>query len=532
MSHARVQPPLSDSYARAFSAVQQHRYQEAKQILLALLREDNQYADAYLLLSRIAGDTGLLHEQLELAGKALSLNLDNGEYRAEMGKCCVKILDFDNALLHAQKAEAAKDNSAVTLDAIASIYTHLGRHEKAVELFQKAVRLETKNPHIYFNLATTLKACGDFNGAQEAFERVIKLAPKYHKAHAGLASLRRTTRDRNNIPRLKALIERSENREATAHLCHAASKELEALGEYDDSFAYLRKAKDTLLQQAGDPDPQDDDMFAALAEVFSSNVRFGDGGHETIEPIFIVGMPRSGTTLVERIISNHSDVSSVGELLHFSLILRQMTQSESPRVLDRRTIELAPKHANFSMLGKGYVDTARHLRGDAPRFVDKFHLNFLLCGFIVNALPDAKIICLDRNPLDTIVGNFRQLFEVQTTSFNYSLRLTSTANYYVNFRKITDFWRRTYPENFHVVNYEALVSEPELETHRLLTFCELDWQPDCERIEENAQPIATASSVQVRQPVHKRFVGNWRRYEAHLNDAKKVLNEHGVRYES
>ena len=521
----------ADLYKHAFRAVQEHRRQDAEQILRQILRGDPHYADAYLLLSRIAGDAGRLHEQLELAGKALSLDLNNGEYRAEMGKCCVKILDFDNALIHAAKAEAALHNSAVTWDAVASIYAHLGRHDKAASLFRKALQLEKDNPHIYFNLATTLKACGDFDGAQDAFERVIELKPEYHKAHAGLASLRRTTREHNNITRLKSLIEQSDNREATAHLCHAASKELEAVGEYDEAFAYLKKAKTGLLELAGDPDRQDEDMFAGLFETFSQQSRFGDGGSASSEPIFIVGMPRSGTTLVERIISNHRDVCSVGELLHFSLILRQMTGSDTPRVLDRRVSELAPKSAHFSVLGKGYVDSARHFRDGSPRFVDKFHLNFLLCGFIVNALPRAKIVCLDRNPLDTIVGNYRQLFEILTTSFNYSLKLSSTARYYAHFRETTALWRRLYPENFYSVNYESLVSKPETETRKLLAFCNLDWQQDCEKIEKNEKPIATASSVQVRQPVHKRFVGNWRKFDAHLEEAKDVLRSKNIKYE-
>ena len=170
-------------------------------------------------------------------------------------------------------------------------------------------------------------------------------------------------------------------------------------------------------------------------------------------------MPRSGTTLVERIISQHTDVTSAGELQHFGLLVKKMAKTLSNRVIDAETVT-ATKDINFKELGKAYIESTRAITGKTAKFVDKMPLNVLYVGFILQALPKAKIICLDRNPLDTIVSNFRQLFSVNQSYYNYAYDLQTTTEFYLLFKQLAELWLALFPDNFYLINYERLVNEP------------------------------------------------------------------------
>jgi hypothetical protein len=150
-------------------------------------------------------------------------------------------------------------------------------------------------------------------------------------------------------------------------------------------------------------------------------------------------------------------------------------------------------------------------------------LNVLYAGFIIKALPKAKIICLDRGPLDTIVSNYRQLFAVNFSYYNYAYDLQTTAQFYQQFKQLTQLWLNLFPENFYVVNYEQLVNEPEKEAKKIIEFCGLDWQNECLEIHKNSAPVATASAVQVRQPINNKSVGNWQTYQEYLADVTNYL---------
>ena len=238
-------------------------------------------------------------------------------------------------------------------------------------------------------------------------------------------------------------------------------------------------------------------------------------------------MPRTGTTLVERILSQHTDVTSAGELEHFGLLLKKMSSSATNRVLDAETVN-ATKGIDFRTLGQSYIDSTRALTGDTAKFVDKMPLNVLYVGFILQALPNAKIVCLDRNPLDTIVSNFRQLFAANSYNYNYAYDLISTAKFYLEFKSLTQLWSKKYPNNFSLVKYETLVNDPESQAKELVEFCGLTWQEDCVHIDKNSAPVATASAVQVRKPINNKSIGNWRKYDAYLDEVKVLLTEHEI----
>ena len=257
-------------------------------------------------------------------------------------------------------------------------------------------------------------------------------------------------------------------------------------------------------------DPRfDDELFAAAGRSASLPQTRGHGGPA---PIFIVGMPRTGTTLVDRILSSHSKVTSAGELTDFALAMKRMAGTKSAYVLDAETLDAAAG-IDAARLGEAYVRSVKDTLAVEGRFIDKMPLNVFLSAHILRALPDARVICLRRHPADTVLSNYRQLFATSFSYYAYAYGLESTAHYYVRFdRLVRRFTEALPPDRFTELHYERLVDDLEPEVRRLLDFCGLEFEPACLNFHENAAPVATASAAQVRQPLYRSSLDRWKRY--------------------
>jgi hypothetical protein len=243
-------------------------------------------------------------------------------------------------------------------------------------------------------------------------------------------------------------------------------------------------------------------------------------------PIFVIGMPRTGTTLVERILSSHPDVSSAGELEDLALCVKRATGTRSPRVFDVETAERSAA-IDHAAVGRRYLERTRRYRERTRRFVDKMPLNFFYVGLIHLALPEAKIVCLRRDPMDTCLSNFRQLFGLNFSYYDYAYDLADIAEYYLLFDRLIRHWRQALPGKLLELEYEQLVTAQERQTRRLLEFCGLPWDARCLRFEANEAAVATASAVQVRQTLHTDAIGRWRRYGDLLEPAAARLRAAG-----
>jgi len=513
-------------HQQAQKALNQGLYQQAHQHLILILQQDKYFADAYFLLAMIASAHHNLTKAIELIKQANVLAPKNPEYLSQLAKHYalennhVEALHFAE---HAAKLIAKLTvQSSLTLDTLGVAYSQMGLHEKAVNFFKKSVAINDKNPNYFFNLGASLKFIGDFDGAKKAYEKTISMAPNYYKAHSALTGLGGISKDCNHIPLLEQLFEKTQHADDRLYIGHALAREYEALKDFDKAFHYLDTAKKFKLKQLNYSINEDKALFKSLVSHFKGSKPSLSQGFESDEAIFVVGMPRSGTTLVERIISQHTDVTSAGELQHFGLLVKKMAKTASNRVIDTETVT-ATKNINFNELGKAYIENTRAITGKTARFVDKMPLNVLYVGFILQALPKAKIICLDRNPLDTIVSNFRQLFSVNQSYYSYAYDLKSTTEFYLLFKQLAELWLEIFPENFYLINYEKLVNDPLSEAKQLIEFCDLSWQEQCVDIHQNLAPVATASALQVRSPINNRSIGNWKKYDAYLDDVKKSL---------
>jgi hypothetical protein len=310
-----------------------------------------------------------------------------------------------------------------------------------------------------------------------------------------------------------------------AFYLYAIGKEREDLQHWDEAFtafsagAAARRATVEFDEQA------EIAMFELLQERYTSAwLEAGPRGNPDPSPIFVLGQPRTGTTLIERIITSHSQVHSAGELQQLGLALRRLANYRDPRRFSAELFAAARDLAPGQIAGM-YLQTSGRMRGTTPRFVDKLPQNYLMIPLILKALPNAKIVHLVRDPMDACFSSFKQLF---ADAYLHSYDQQEMARHHARYRHLMRVWRERFPGRFFDISYEDTARNLESNARALVDYLELPWEPACLDFYRTEGAVSTASAVQVREPAHTRSIGRWRRYEAHLQPMVTALEAAGI----
>lgn len=434
---------------------------------------------------------------------------------------------FDAVLERLHALEQHAGDEPLLLRKLAEFYSLGNRHADAQRCHRRAVELQPGDPDALFALAATELAMGNIAVAERLLDRVIELDPHDYDAYRNRSTLRRQTAEDNHIKSIHGALATGVRRPAgEAQLCYALAKEYEDLGDYRTAFVYLRRGADARRRLLGYRVESDLVVIDKIREVFDAGLlRAQDGGHDQPGPVFVLGLPRSGTTLVERILSSHSRVDSLGEVNDFALGLMHLVGSPGGKT---ELVERAAR-LDFGRLGRRYLASTRAYGFTAPLLIDKTPLNYLYIGLIRLALPGARIVHVQRNPMDSCYGMYRTLFRA---GYPFSYDLGDLARYYVAYRQLMDHWHELLPGAVLDVSYERLVDAQEEVSRELLHWCGLEWEPSCLAFHENAAPVSTASSAQVRSPVNREAVQRWRRYAAELNPLAQRLVAAGIDIEA
>lgn len=522
-------------HQKAQQALQSNQVGEAHRHCLEILKLDPTFADAWFLCAVIAGQNQQIAKAVEILKRAISLEPRNPEYRAEKGRLLLALHEHAAALEEARTALDLQPDTMPILNTLGTVFSRAGEHETALECYERALQLlqaaggktslsVSWQADFFFNLATSRQFSGRFEDSEAAYEKAIELQPQLFKAHSALATLRTQTEQHNHLERLASLRSSVQTPRDQLHLGHAIAKEQEDLGRHIESFKSLQWAKEKQLADTGYQSQHDVEQFDCLRTLFADTP---DGvGCDSKEPIFIVGMPRTGTTLVEQIISSHSEVFAAGELQNLPLQVKRMAQTPSPNVLDLTTLQ-ASASLNMKALGEAYLKSTRPRTGHTPRFIDKLPINFMYIGLIAQALPNAKIVCLRRDPMDTCLSNYRQLFAVDFEHYHYNYDLLSCGKYFIEFDRLMQHWQKVMPGKVLEVSYEALVEQPEETARAVINYCELVWEPTCLAFHQRKTSVATPSAVQVRQGIYKTSVNRWQRYGDELQSLYALLQSAG-----
>jgi tetratricopeptide (TPR) repeat protein len=490
-----------------------------------MIKADVNDAVPYFLLAMLAADHGNHIKACELFERAAALDPQSAVYQAYHGKALTTLGHQNRARAAADRAAEQPIDDAFIADTIGVIYSRTGFHEKAVPFFERAVALNKRPANFHYNLAASQQFLGNFEQAETEYFEALSRDTKAYRAWSSLVGLKRQSEENNHLPALTSLFKKiSDDADAALHLGHAIAKTLEDLGRYEESLDWLHEAKRRMRSTACVKSVPYQDIFEA-AKITAPKLRVIGEYDAAAAPIFIVGLPRTGTTLIERILSSHTQVTAAGELNVFPGLIKEAVQTQSNMVMDGETLLKATK-LNLPEIGQAYIESTKDLARGSARFTDKMPLNFFYAGLIHRALPNARIVALRRGAMDSCLSNYRQLLTVQDSYYQYTYDLKDIAMFYGFFDDLMANWREHIPtDRFLEIQYESIVHDQENQTRRLLEFCGLNWEEACLRFHENAAPVSTASSVQVRRPLYSDSIGRWKRYGDKLNVLKEALGD-------
>jgi tetratricopeptide (TPR) repeat protein len=493
---------------------------------MQILESDPASADAFALLGILAADHGNHAKAVELFARGLKTDPEHTRALAYKARSLIALLRREEAVEAARTAARLKPGEAHTLDTLGVVFSRAGLHAEAVPFYEAAIRANPGPANFHYNLGAALQFIGEMDAARTAYEACLERNPRDTRALSAIVQITRQTAEANQLDRLEEAFDAtSADPEDALRVGHALAKAHDDMGHAAEALDWLKRAKAAKWASLS-YDPADDAALFETAMSLAGQPPAGPG-YEDAAPVFIVGMPRTGTTLVDRILSGHSLVTSAGELADFGLSLKRLADTPSRYVLDAETLSAAA-HVDPATLGHMYMDRVRATLGLTGRFIDKLPLNAIYTPAILAALPNARVICLRRHPADTVLSNYRQLFATRFPYYNYAYDLEACARYYVGFDRMIRHFRETLPvQQFREIHYENVVADIEGETRKLLDFCGLEFEAACVAFHQNTSPVATASAAQVREPLYTRSLARWKRYEAGLAPALDILEAAG-----
>ncbi|MEK9210769.1 tetratricopeptide repeat-containing sulfotransferase family protein [Sphingomonas sp. 2378] len=406
------------------------------------------------------------------------------------------------------------------------IYSYCNEAALAEPAFRQALTENPASPTLCYNLAVTLRMTGKFPEALALCATLLRARPDHVDALSLQSELRRQTEDDNHVATLQAQLDGGDlSHRDQIRLRFALAKELEDLKQADAALEQVNLGCE--LQRRVIAYTVEDDL-ETLDLIRRSHDARGlasmANGRTTAAPIFLVGLPRTGTTLLERMLTMHSSIGTVGETNAFALELMAEAGRKGRR-LDKKTLV----EESLTLSPDSLADAYQHAVGadlhPGRRLIDKMPLNYLYLGLIARAMPQATLVFMDRSPMDSIFAMYKSLF---ANAYPFSYQLEELARYYVHWRALMTHWRDTLGDRLLIVRYEDLISRPEPVLRKALAHCRLAFDERCLNFTRNPIASQTLSAVQVRQPLHRESIGRWRQHAVHLQPAVAILTEAGI----
>ncbi len=486
-----------------------------------------QVADLHFGRARVLARLGRNGQAARSYMQAIKLNDRFALAHSDLAQILVYRGDLDLAEHHIRKAIALRpDDQELHLN-LATVLAASGKINPAVTVCQGIEQRHPDSAAAYGKHASILQSAGDYEGAREVIDILRHVNPDPVRILPLLATDRTAEVDEATLQQVTASLEAGNVPDSEAgSVCFALGRILERQEKYDEAFSFYRRGNRIRSgRQSYDAERhrQHFDRLKAAFDAATLEAHAKDGVADD-RPIFILGMPRSGTSLVEQILGSHRGVGAAGELTEYDLLSQELPEMlgceegypECIRHLD------APK---LQDLGRAYMVRQTKRFADAHKITDKMPMNFLHLGLIALTLPGARIVHCRRNPLDTC-------WSIYSTNgrdrHSYPHDLADLGHYYAEYVRLMEHWSRNLPLPILHVDYEALIADTEGTTHEILDFCGLKWDEDCLRFFESRRVVHTASHWQVRQPIYSSSIGRWRHFERHLAPLRETLRGHGI----
>ena len=483
-----------------------------------VLSKDNKNVDALRLLGLLA----FKNNNHDIAEKLLIRAIQLDPYFHLLWDNLAKVFRVQNKLEESKKAFEnlikldPKNNEAFV--ALGTIYNKLAQYKDGINSYKKALKLNDNNARVYLSMGHALKTLGNRNECEDSYLKAIKLFPLSGEGYWSLANLKTYTFNENQIHAMKSAIKEDMHEQEKIQMMFALGKAYESKKDFKESFKFYNDGnwmQRKTVEYNAEENSKSIDLTIDFFKQNKEKLNF-DSGISSKDPIFILGLPRAGSTLLEQILSSHSMIEGTEELHNIMTIGRRIRTINDSKNYLNNLLDLNKE--NISSYGNMYIDETRWARKDNNFFIDKMPNNFPHIGLIKMILPNAKIIDARRNPLDGCFSCFKQYF-AKGQHFTYDL--DDVARYYKDYLKIMKFWNNYFPDEIHTVCYENVINNPEQEVRLMLKYLGLDFEKSCMDFYKSSRPVKTASSEQVRQPIYKSGMNYWENYEDDLSTLVK-----------
>ena len=432
-----------------------------------------------------------------------------------------KCFRLQNKFEHAKKAFQnllqLDANNLEALGALGTIHIRLSDFEEGINIYNKILEVNNKNPRVHLSLGHAYKTVGNRVSSEESYLNAIKNFPSCGEAYWSLANLKTYEFSKKQINSMENALQDDMHELERIQMLFALGKAYETNKDFNLSFKYYKEGN-WLQRKTLDYNAQENsESIDKIISFFKNNhhkINY-ESGCKNKDPIFILGLPRAGSTLIEQILSSHSMIEGTQEHHNMITIGRKIRSMNNSKVYTDNLNLLSDK--DLIKYGNKYIDETLWSRKEKNFFIDKMPNNFPYIGLIKMILPNAKIIDARRNPLDGCFSCFKQFF-AKGQHFTYDL--DDIARYYKDYERIMLFWNSLYPNSIHTIKYENVINNAELEVKTLLNFLNLDFEESCMDFYKSKRPVKTASSEQVRQPIYKSGVNYWKNYDSYLIELK------------
>ena len=449
--------------------------------------------------------------------KSISLKKDFSEAYNNLANVQKKIGNFDEALLNYKNAIKIKEDNLEAYYNLANLYKSLKKYGDSIKNYQKVIKLNSNFSDPYNNIGTIYSILGKFNDAKEFYLKSINVNKYFAEAYKNYVQLSKIDERDEVFNNLKKIVKDENLDEKQKEVFfYSISKVYFDIGNNDLAFKYLNSANKLKLQNLDYSFNKDKKEFKKIKEYFLNKeiLNLKKFEENQVKPIFILGMPRSGTSLIEQIVSNHSEVYGAGELDLLPVSVKNSNW----------------KHSNdfentIKKIRKEYLDKLS-LISKKNYITDKLPGNFKRIGFILSAFPECKIIHLERNPMAICWSNYKSNFN--STGMGFTLNQEHTAEYYILYKDLMKFWNERYSERIININYERLVENFEEEIKKLFLKLNLNWEKQLYDFHKNERPVETASFMQVRSKIYKKSSEQWKSYKKYLTPMTNILSANNV----
>ena len=497
------------------------RYRKAEDAFKKVLKEDDKNIDALRFMGILAFKSGNHDIAEKMLVRALMLDPTYSLVWANLAQVYSVTGQLDKAEKSFKNILNMEPNNGLIWADYGTVLTKLANYKDGKEAYLKALDFKPDSPRVHLSLGHVYKTMGEIDKSIDSYKNTISQNKLSGEAYWSLANLKTYSFSENEIKEMEQTLKEDMSDVERSQMHFALGKALEANRDFDNSFQNYFEGNRIKKEQIKYSSKDTTDNTKRILRFFNfENIKnIAESSTNDRDPIFVLGMPRSGSTLIDQIISSHSKVDGTQELPNIIKIAAELNANNKnsyPEILNEF------KDSELSDLGKKYLSETSWARDDAPFFIDKMPNNFIHIGLIKTILPNAKIVDTRRDAMDTCFSCYKQFF-ARGQLFTYSLE--DLGNYYTDYIRAMNHWHNVFGKDIFTVHYDNVINNTEETIKELIDYCELPFEKQCLEFYKSSRPVKTPSAEQVRQPIYKSGLNYWKNYEKHLNPLKKIIDE-------